>query len=91
MNHPLAQKLKLKGPTHPKVPRTGAASMNFALGPAELLAALAEGRQPRLSADFALHLNEVTLAIQNSRDNTGVQPMKTRCTPLEPMPWAESL
>lgn len=65
--------------------------MNFALGPAELLASLAEGRQPRMSADFALHLNEVTLAIQNSRDEAGVQHMRTRCAPLEPMPWAVSL
>jgi predicted dehydrogenase len=91
INHPFPQRIRLKGPTHPKVPRTGAASMNFALGPAELLAALTERRQPRLSVDFALHLNEVTLAIQNSRDEAGVQQMRTRCAPLEPMPWAVSL
>ncbi|MBX2806828.1 MAG: gfo/Idh/MocA family oxidoreductase, partial [Hyphomicrobiales bacterium] len=65
--------------------------MNFALGPAELLESLAEGRAPRLSADFALHLNEVTLAIQNARDRSCAQQMSTRCAPLEPMPWAVSL
>jgi predicted dehydrogenase len=91
INHPFPQRLRLKGPTHPKVARTGAASMNFALGPAEMLDALAQGRPPRLSADFALHLNEVTLAIQNSRDDAGVRHMQTRCAPLEPMPWAVSL
>ena len=88
LNNPFSRHIKLKGPTHPKVPRTGAASMNFALGPAEMLDALAEGRPARLSADFALHLNEVTLAIQNSRDEAGVQHMHTRCDPIEPMPWA---
>jgi hypothetical protein len=88
LNNPFSRRIKLKGPTHPKVPRTGAASMNFALGPAEMFDALAEGRPARLSADFALHLNEVTLAIQNSRDEAGVQHMRTRCDPIEPMPWA---
>lgn len=84
------RKIKLSGDTHPKVPRRGAAAMNFALGPAELLAAIKEGRNPRASADFALHLNEVTLAIQNSLDSAGVQIMKTTCPEQLPMPWAKS-
>jgi hypothetical protein len=63
--------------------------MNFALGPAEMLAALRENRPCRLSADFALHLNEVTLAIQNAGDSTGAQKMTTTCPPMEPMPWAK--
>jgi len=80
--------IKLKGKTHPKVPRRGAASMNFALGPAEVLASMEEGRDPRTLADFSLHLNEVTLAIQNSLDSAGVQIMKTSCPPLTPLIWA---
>lgn len=88
INHPFPRRIKLKGPTHPKVPRTGAASMNFALGPAEMLAAIDEDRPCRLSADFALHLNEVTLAIQSAHDNAGAVAMTTRCDALEPMPWA---
>ncbi|MHA7872881.1 MAG: Gfo/Idh/MocA family protein, partial [Hyphococcus sp.] len=36
---PLPQRQKIKGETHPKVGRWGAAAMNFALGPAEMLAA----------------------------------------------------
>ena len=63
MNNPLAKRLKIGGATHPKVKRWGASAMNFALGPAEMLSALKELRQSRLSAGFALHLNEVTLAI----------------------------
>lgn len=88
ITHPIGTRIRLKGPTHPKVGRTGAASMNFMLGPAEMLAARDENRPCRLSADFALHLNEVTLAIQSAGDGTGMQEMTTRCDPMEPMPWA---
>lgn len=83
-----ATRFKLPGPTHPKVPRRGAAAMNFALGPVEVLAAIQDGRDRQYLADFALHLNEVTLAIQNSRDSEGVQVMKTACPMLSPQVWA---
>jgi predicted dehydrogenase len=85
INSPIARRFKLKSPTHPKVGRWGAASMNFTLGPIEMLSALKESRPCRLSAELALHLNEVTLAAQNAN---GVQIMKTQCPPLQPMPWA---
>lgn len=85
---PFAKRFKLKGPTHPKLGRWGAASMNFALGPVEMISALQEGRPCRLSAQFALHLNEVTLAIQNAGSQSGAQDMQTQCPPIEPMPWA---
>jgi predicted dehydrogenase len=88
LEHPIARRIRLPGPTHPRVGRWGAASMNFALGPVEMLEAIATGRPCRLSADFALHLNEVTLAIQNAGDSSGGQVMQTRCDPMEPMPWA---
>lgn len=88
INSPFARKFKIKGETHPKVPRRGAASMNFAIGPAEVLAAIQDGRKTLYLADFALHLNEVTLAIQNSLDSAGVQHMNTICPALTPMPWA---
>ncbi len=87
MEHPFPSRVKLAGPTHPKVKRWGAAAMNFMLGPAEVLAALREGRPCRLTNDFALHLTEVTLAIQNAREGAAVD-MVTRCEPMEPMPWA---
>lgn len=88
LESPWARRIRLPGPTHPKVGRWGAASMNFALGPVEMLSAIAENRHCRLSADFALHLNEVTLAIQNAGETSGAQTMQTRCAPMEPMPWA---
>ncbi|MEM9579111.1 MAG: Gfo/Idh/MocA family oxidoreductase [Pseudomonadota bacterium] len=88
MEHPLGRRLKLPGTTHPKVKRWGAAEMNFALGPMEMIDAIAAGHSPRLAGDFALHLNEVTLAIQNAGDSAGAQDMTTRCDAMEPMPWA---
>lgn len=88
VEHPFPRRLKAAGPTHPKVPRRGAAAMNFALGPIEMLEALAEDRRCRLSADFALHLTEVTLALQNAGETSGAVRMTTRCPPMDPMPWA---
>jgi len=90
INNPFAKKYKLSAKeTHPKVPRRGAAAMNFALGPAEVLKVVAEGSDNQHLADFALHLNEVTLAMQNALDTEGVQLMKTKCPQLKPQSWAE--
>jgi predicted dehydrogenase len=88
IEHPIGTRLRVKGPTHPKVSRKGAAAMNFALGPVEMLGAIAAGRAPRLAGDYALHLTEVTLAIQSAGDGTGPQDMATTCEKPEPMPWA---
>jgi predicted dehydrogenase len=85
INSPVATRIRINGYTHPKVGRWGAAAMNFALGPAEMCAALGESRKCRLSAGFALHLNEVTLAMQNAN---GRQDIHSECPPVEPMPWA---
>jgi len=81
---PFGRRVRLKGPTHPRVGRTGAASMNFALGPAEVLDAVAAGRESRLGGDFALHLTEATLAVATQ----GSHVLETTCAPMEPMPWA---
>lgn len=87
MEHPFGKKLPPVTPAHPKVKRTGAAAMNFALGPAEMLRAIAVSQPSRLAGDYALHLNEVTLAIQNAGEHSGAQVMTTRCDPMEPMTW----
>ncbi|MEP3633715.1 MAG: Gfo/Idh/MocA family oxidoreductase [Shimia thalassica] len=86
---PLARRIRPPSKTHPKVGRWGAAAMNFALGPVEMLDAIAEGRPCRMSPELALHVNEVTLAIQNAGDDAGSREMQTRCDPVEPMPWAQ--
>ncbi|MCR9126515.1 MAG: Gfo/Idh/MocA family oxidoreductase [Rhodobacteraceae bacterium] len=89
LEHPIGRRVRLAArATHPKVKRLGAAAMNFALGPVEMLDAIAAGRDSRLAGDYALHLNEVTLAVQ-SRAAGQVQEMQTTCAPaMEPMPWA---
>lgn len=88
LEHPIGRRLRRPKSGHPKVGRWGAASMNFALGPVEMLDARAENRACRLSADFALHMNEVTLAIQNARESGAAYDMTTQCDPVGPMPWA---
>lgn len=88
---PFTRRVKLSTPSHPKVERTGAASMNFMLGPAEVLAAIHEGRASRMSPEFALHLTEVTLAIQSSGFGAGATEIESRFAPLDPMPWAVAL
>ena len=90
VNLPWARRLKLPRTTHPHVGRWGAASMNFALGPAEMLEARSQQRPCRLSADMALHLTEVTLAIQGAGSDAGSQVMTTTCEAPEPMPWARA-
>jgi predicted dehydrogenase len=88
MESPLARRIRPSGPSHPKVARTGAASMNFALGPAEMIAAAREGRPCRLSPEFALHLTEVTLAIQNAGPTGAITEIASRCDRMDPAPWA---
>ncbi|MFN4082669.1 MAG: hypothetical protein ACK4K9_03460 [Bacteroidia bacterium] len=41
--------------------------MDYALGIAEMAQAILENREPLLNTDFCLHVNELTLKIQNSK------------------------
>lgn len=89
MESPLGKRIRLDAKeTHPKLPRKGAAAMNFALGPAEMLAAIDAGVPSRIGGDFALHLTEVTLAIQNAGLGGGAYVPQSTCEKMEPMPWA---
>lgn len=83
VNSPLATTVRPRGGGHPMVGRRGAAAMNFALGVAEMAQAIAEGREPRLAGDFALHLTEVALAMQAGGDHRP----RTAFTPFAPMDW----
>ena len=91
INAPLARRLRLKGPTHAKLGRKGAAAMNFALGVVEMRDAIRKNRPCRLSPDLSLHMNEVTLALQNAGEHGGSVAMQSRFDPVEPMPWADRL
>ncbi|MBO9671171.1 MAG: Gfo/Idh/MocA family oxidoreductase [Sphingobium sp.] len=88
MNSPIAAKAKPGAwTTHPFVDRKQSA-MNFMLGPAEMLDAIAVGRPAKLGGDFALHLTEVTLAVQNAGSTSGAQAMTTRFRRTAPVRWS---
>lgn len=89
IDSPIPQTMKAPdGTDHPSVKRRGAAAMNFALGPAEMLDAIADGREARQAGDFALHLTEVSLAIQAAGEHGGAQTMHSRFTPSAPTRWS---
>lgn len=52
--------------------------MDFSRGIADQASALAERRAPRISAAFALHINEVVLSIQNPPPGTRTRAMASR-------------
>ena len=66
----------------------GSQSMDFCRGPAELAAAVKAGRPSRLSAQFALHVTELALAIHNAPRHGSSHRMATDVEAIEPMPWA---
>lgn len=75
----------------PKLPRSrGAASMDFCRGVAELASSIEAGRASILSASLALHVNELTLAIDGTLAGSGVTELVTRAEPVEPLPWVGS-
>ncbi|MBA3624232.1 MAG: Gfo/Idh/MocA family oxidoreductase [Methylibium sp.] len=86
--HPIRRRHGLPASPYGRPRTKGAQSMDFARGPAEMAAALREGRACRLSADFALHVNELTLAIHHAGTAGAAHRMTTRFDPMEPMPWA---
>lgn len=73
---------------------TGAANlhhksqMDFLAGPSDLADAIRSKRQPRLSPEFCLHVNEAALALSALGEEGSVYRMTTRCGPVAPMPWA---
>lgn len=86
---PFARRVKPDPSTrHPAASHKTGSPMNFMLGPVELLDAVAAGRAARLAGDFALHLTEVSLAIQNAGEGTGAQRMTTRFHPPAPTIWS---
>jgi predicted dehydrogenase len=66
----------------------GVQQMDFARGVAELAASIEAGRQPRLSARYCLHTNELVLALNFALQKCCTYTMITSCDPVEPMPWA---
>ncbi|MGL4729394.1 MAG: Gfo/Idh/MocA family protein [Bosea sp. (in: a-proteobacteria)] len=58
--------------------------MDFMRGPADQALALGEGRAPRLSADFVLHITELSLAMQNADTLPQLYLPRTSFVPLTP-------
>ena len=86
--NPLAQKYPLPKSNYGRLTDRGAQAMDFCRGIAEMADAIAQGRSPRLSARYCLHVNEMVLAIQNSLDTGSPYAVKTDFEPVLPMPWA---
>jgi predicted dehydrogenase len=75
-------------PCGPSGRKSGAGAMDFARGPAELAHAIAENRPSLLMPDdFALHVNEVSLAIHHAFDADGPADYRPHTTfaPLPPV------
>jgi predicted dehydrogenase len=84
MLSPLRRKVK-QVETGPAMERRGPAAMDFARGPAEMVLALKEGRRSRLPPDFALHFNEVTLAIHYAEAGASTYVTQSSFAPLAPV------
>jgi predicted dehydrogenase len=82
IDSPIPRKVKPLRSAHVKSWSSGSASMNFALGPHEMITSIREKRPCHLSTEFALHVTEVTLAINDGCGGAGMQTMTTRCAPL---------
>ncbi len=72
----------------PKYSYRGTQQMDFARGVADLAEAVTTGRQPRLSARYSLHANELVLAVQNAGRAGRTYEMTTEAPAVDPMPWA---
>ncbi len=57
-------------------------------GVAELADAISAKRPSRLSAEHALHVNEIVLTLQNPQAMGSPRILKTTFSAIEPMPWA---
>jgi predicted dehydrogenase len=94
--HPALARLTGLGPRRlPLVrrPRVGSATrganpMDYGRGLADLAAALRDGRPPRLSARWSLHVTELALAMQHPEAYGVVRDVTSTFEPMDPMPWA---
>lgn len=73
-------KVKTRGSRNP---------MDFPRGIAELANAVSQGRAPRLSARWSLHVNELALAMQHPERYGATRELKTTFEPMNPMDWAQ--
>ncbi|MCA9211489.1 MAG: Gfo/Idh/MocA family oxidoreductase [Planctomycetales bacterium] len=87
--NPIKTRYRLAKAPYPEAKTKGSQSMDFSRGPAEVAAAIREGRPCRLSNHYSLHVNELALAIHYAREQGSVYEMTTSFEPIAPMDWAE--
>ena len=66
----------------------GSNRMDFCRGIAELADAAAQGRPPRMSARWSLHVNELVLTMQDPEGLGSPRTIHSTFPPMSPMPWA---
>lgn len=88
MLHPWRRRLRLQRSDVHRPKSGGAQRMDFAGGVAELAESIRESRPCRLSAEFALHITELSLVINNAASHDQPHKMRNGCPSIEPMPWA---
>ena len=92
MESPLPKRLKLRASAEgARARRRGASTMDYFLGPFELLQAIAGAPVNRVTAALALHTTEATLALQNAGLESTTYRMKSRCEVVPPADWAGKL
>ena len=67
----------------------GANPMDFCRGVAEVAASIVEKRACRIGARFALHVNEIVLALQNPQTLGSPRTLTSSFEPMRPMLWAD--
>lgn len=83
MESPIAKRLKFgKKQKGSRASRRGSSTMDYFLGPEDMLRHLKHGGSQVATADLALHTTEATLALQNSGTHSETYQMRTRCDPL---------
>ena len=68
--------------------RRNANAMEFCRGPAEVAAAIGEGRRSHMPNDWCLHNNEIVLAIHHALENAATYAVTSSFEPVQPMAWA---
>lgn len=86
---PWKTRVKMEGRHLPLIKYGGASHMDFCRGIAEMAEAIKENKTPRLSADFSLHITELSLAISNAMQDSSTHHMQSTFEPVAPMPWAK--
>ncbi|MEQ1839218.1 MAG: Gfo/Idh/MocA family oxidoreductase [Verrucomicrobiales bacterium] len=73
----------------PVKPEEMSNNIDFCRGIAELGEAISEKRPCRLSADFAVHIDELCQLITSSKTGSSTLKLTTTCEPMVPMDWAK--